>query len=97
MVEELTPLHRIADPEEIAAAVVYLASPAGVFLTGKVLEVDGGTGVPAVDFGLPGLWGSASDPSTGLTPRWAGIFENGRSENQTGAKCRLPGSPLSNP
>jgi 7-alpha-hydroxysteroid dehydrogenase len=55
MMEGLTPLHRIADPEEIAAAVVYLASPAGAFLTGKVLEVDGGTDVPSLDFGLPDL------------------------------------------
>jgi 7-alpha-hydroxysteroid dehydrogenase len=55
MMEELTPLHRIADPEEIAAGVVYLASPAGAFLTGKVLEIDGGTDVPSLDFGLPDL------------------------------------------
>jgi 7-alpha-hydroxysteroid dehydrogenase len=55
MMEDLTPLHRIADPEEIAAAVVYLASPAGAFLTGKVLEVDGGTDVPSLDFGLSDL------------------------------------------
>jgi 7-alpha-hydroxysteroid dehydrogenase len=55
MMEELTPLHRIADPEEIAAAVVYLASPAGAFLTGKVLEVDGGTDIPSLDFSLPDL------------------------------------------
>jgi 7-alpha-hydroxysteroid dehydrogenase len=55
MMEDLTPLHRIADPQEIAAAVVYLASPAGAFLTGKVLEVDGGTDVPSLDFGLPDL------------------------------------------
>ena len=55
MMEDLTPLHRIAAPEEIAAAVVYLASPAGAFLTGKVLEVDGGTDVPSLDFSLPDL------------------------------------------
>jgi 7-alpha-hydroxysteroid dehydrogenase len=55
MMEELTPLHRIADPEEIAAGVVYLASPAGAFMTGKVLEIDGGTDVPSLDFGLPDL------------------------------------------
>ncbi len=55
MIEDLTPLHRIADPVEIAAAVLYLASPAGAFLTGKVLEVDGGTDIPALDFGLPDL------------------------------------------
>jgi len=55
MMEDLTPLRRIADPEEIAAGVVYLASPAGAFLTGKVLEIDGGTDVPSLDFGLPDL------------------------------------------
>ena len=55
MMEELTPLHRIANPEEIAAGVVYLASSAGAFLTGKVLEIDGGTDVPSLDFGLSDL------------------------------------------
>jgi len=55
MMEDLTPLHRIADPQEIAAGVVYLASPAGAFLTGKVLEIDGGTDIPSLDFGLPDL------------------------------------------
>jgi 7-alpha-hydroxysteroid dehydrogenase len=55
MMEGLTPLHRIADPEEIAAGVLYLASPAGAFLTGKVLEIDGGTDIPSLDFSLPDL------------------------------------------
>ena len=55
MMEDLTPLHRIANPEEIAAGVVYLASSAGSFMTGKVLEIDGGTDVPSLDFALPDL------------------------------------------
>ena len=55
MMEGLTPLHRIADPEEIAAGVLYLASDAGAFLTGKVLEIDGGTDIPSLDFALPDL------------------------------------------
>lgn len=55
MMEDLTPLHRIADPEEIAAGVLYLASPAGAFLTGTILEIDGGTDVPSLDFNLPDL------------------------------------------
>jgi 7-alpha-hydroxysteroid dehydrogenase len=55
MMEDLTPLHRIASPEEIAAGVLYLASPAGAFITGKILEIDGGTDIPSLDFGLPDL------------------------------------------
>lgn len=36
------PLGRIANVEDIAAAVVYLASPAGAMITGHTLLVDGG-------------------------------------------------------
>ena len=39
---EETPLRRIGEPEDIAAAVRYLASPAASFVTGQVLTVDGG-------------------------------------------------------
>jgi 7-alpha-hydroxysteroid dehydrogenase len=53
--EDGTLLGRIADPSEIAAAVVYLASPAGAYLTGKVIEVDGGLDRPSLDLGLPDL------------------------------------------
>jgi 7-alpha-hydroxysteroid dehydrogenase len=53
--EQATPLKRIADPEEIAAAVLFLASPASSYLTGKVLEADGGLEAPNLDFGLPDL------------------------------------------
>jgi 7-alpha-hydroxysteroid dehydrogenase len=41
--EALTPMRRLATPEDIAASVVFLASPASSWITGKVLEVDGGT------------------------------------------------------
>ncbi|HET8605380.1 MAG TPA: SDR family oxidoreductase [Marmoricola sp.] len=50
-----TPLRRIGEAEDVAAAVVYLASPAGAFVTGKVLEVDGGLQLPNLDLGLPDL------------------------------------------
>ncbi|MGH2487067.1 MAG: SDR family NAD(P)-dependent oxidoreductase, partial [Ktedonobacterales bacterium] len=40
-VERSTPLGRIAEPEEIAGAALYLASPASDFTTGLVLVVDG--------------------------------------------------------
>jgi 7-alpha-hydroxysteroid dehydrogenase len=53
--EEATPLRRIAEPEEIAAAVLYLCSDASAFVTGQVLGVDGGIDVPNLDFGLPDL------------------------------------------
>ncbi|MBC8074450.1 MAG: SDR family oxidoreductase, partial [Chloroflexales bacterium] len=39
---EKIPMGRIAEPEEIAAAVVFLASPAARMVTGQVLCVDGG-------------------------------------------------------
>ena len=39
----LTPLRRTGTPEEVAGAVLYLASPAGAFVTGHNLIVDGGT------------------------------------------------------
>jgi 7-alpha-hydroxysteroid dehydrogenase len=50
-----TPLGRIGEVEDISAAVLYLASPAGGFVTGKVLEVDGGLQVPNLDLRLPDL------------------------------------------
>ena len=37
-----TPLRRLGEPEDIAGAAVYLASPAGSWTTGQTLVVDGG-------------------------------------------------------
>ena len=53
--EANTPLRRIGDPDDIAATVLFLASPAGAYLTGKVLEVDGGIDQPNLDMGMPDL------------------------------------------
>ena len=53
--EKVTPMRRLGDPDDIAAAAVYLASPAGSFLTGKTLEVDGGLTYPNLDIPVPDL------------------------------------------
>jgi len=41
-VEKRTPAGRWADPPEIAGAAVFLASPAADYVTGHLLQVDGG-------------------------------------------------------
>ena len=53
--EQLTPLKRLGHVDDIAAACLWLASPAGSFVTGKVVEVDGGLQAPNLPLGLPDL------------------------------------------
>jgi 3-oxoacyl-[acyl-carrier protein] reductase len=37
-----TPVGRLGSPEEVATAVVYLASEPAAFITGHVLDINGG-------------------------------------------------------
>ena len=53
--ETKTPLGRIGEAEDVAAAALYLGSRAGQYVTGKLLEVDGGIQEPNLDLGLPDL------------------------------------------
>lgn len=41
-IAELTPMRRLATPEEVANAILFLASPAAAMITGHTLPVDGG-------------------------------------------------------
>ena len=55
-----TPMGRPGNPEDIACAVLYLASDASSWVTGKVFEIDGGTEAPAIVVPTPPL-----EPSLG--------------------------------
>ena len=50
-----TPLKRLGQPSEIAAAVLYLASPAAGYITGEILSVSGGIQGSNLELGLPDL------------------------------------------
>jgi 7-alpha-hydroxysteroid dehydrogenase len=46
---------RPGTPEDIAAAALFLASPASSWVTGKVFQIDGGTEAPAIRVPTPKL------------------------------------------
>ncbi len=48
-----TPLRRLGDPDDIAIGALYLASDAASWVTGKILEIDGGLEEPNLALNLP--------------------------------------------
>ena len=46
--KKLVPLRRLGKPEDIAGVVMFLVGPAGAYITGQVLTVDGGLSLGAV-------------------------------------------------
>ncbi|MBW2273148.1 MAG: SDR family oxidoreductase [Deltaproteobacteria bacterium] len=54
MVEQ-TPLKRLGEVEDIAAGAVYLASDAASYVTGRVLDIDGGINSANLELGFPDL------------------------------------------
>jgi len=51
--EALTPMKRLGEVEDIAMMALYLASPASSWVTGKIMEVDGGTEATNWPFEFP--------------------------------------------
>ncbi len=43
-----TPMGRIGTVEDVAAGAVYLSSPAADWVTGKIIQIDGGAEAPAI-------------------------------------------------
>jgi len=41
-IKAATPMGRLAEPDEIASAILFLSSPAAAMITGSILPVDGG-------------------------------------------------------
>jgi len=50
-----TPMRRLGEVDDIALGVLYLASSASSYLTGKMLEIDGGISFPNLSLGIPDL------------------------------------------
>jgi 7-alpha-hydroxysteroid dehydrogenase len=54
---DATPLHRLAGVEDVAETVLWLASPESSYITGKIIELDGGAERPVFPDASPDLRG----------------------------------------
>jgi NAD(P)-dependent dehydrogenase (short-subunit alcohol dehydrogenase family) len=50
-----TPLHRLATVADVASTARWLASPAASYVTGKIIEIDGGAEAPVFPHDTPDL------------------------------------------
>ena len=50
-----TPLHRLATIADVASTARWLASPAASYITGKIIEIDGGAEAPVFPHATPDL------------------------------------------
>jgi NAD(P)-dependent dehydrogenase (short-subunit alcohol dehydrogenase family) len=58
------PLHRYGTPEDIAAGVRYLVSDEGAYVTGHLLDIDGGFAGYQISLAPEGGWPAVDLPST---------------------------------
>ena len=49
----MTPLRRIGEPDDVAGVAVMLAAPAGRFITGQSIVIDGGTMAGTISLAAP--------------------------------------------
>ena len=88
-----TPMGRPGTVEDIAACALYLASPASGWVTGKILQVDGGTEAPSITIPAPlpltGTPASHRARTPGSPVPWT---PRGRARRSPGSS-RSPGRP----
>jgi citronellol/citronellal dehydrogenase len=58
------PLGRLGEPEEVAGLIAFLASPAGGYVTGTTIVVDGGADAWGAGYPAP----TAEPPPTSASP-----------------------------
>jgi 3-oxoacyl-[acyl-carrier protein] reductase len=53
------PLGRMGEPDDIAHAMLFLASEEARYMTGQLIAVDGGSTLPETGYAVDALWGAA--------------------------------------